>query len=104
MSGKEHSEGPLCCSEHCTRNVTTARATPSAAALSPTPAILALAGGGAARHRIPMALSFDLVLSVPILDRVRGYLHREKGRGVDLERVAAAETQHGGKRLRRLPA
>src|SRR6187200_1138010 len=50
------------------------------------------------------ALSFGLVLSVQILDRIRRYLHREKSRGVDLEGVAAAETQHGGKRLRRLPA
>ncbi len=53
---------------------------------------------------VPKGLSFLLVIRVPIIDRIRGYLNREKSRGVDLERVAAAETQHGGKRLRRLPA
>src|SRR4051794_37133363 len=45
----------------------------------------------AARHRVPRALFFGLVLSVRILDRIRRYLHREKSRGVDPERVAAAE-------------
>ena len=32
----------------------------------------------------PSALSFGLVLSIRILDRIRGYLHCEKSRGVDL--------------------
>ena len=39
----------------------------------------------AARHRISMALAFGLVLSVRIVDRICGYLHREESRGVDLE-------------------
>jgi hypothetical protein len=44
----------------------------------------------AGRRRKSTALTCGLVLSVRILDRIRGYLHCEKSRGVDPVRLCIA--------------